>query len=177
MTDFGKQHWAMMISMSLLAIALIFAAGYLLSSLLSSLPRRRLVLAVSLAALIPVTSMGMVQARDMIDWPDVTGLVKVVRPLTAHGGHFLVETTDVLQYYLPNTSWRQWSNTQISNPEYYRQAIARHYFSVIVLGFNQTPAMDYVIGLDLSSIGGYRLVAEVPAGNTVFYVWEYLGRV
>lgn len=153
------------------------AAGYLLSSLLSSLPRRRLVLAVSLAALIPVTSMGMAQARDMIDWPDVTGLVKVVRPLTAHGGHFLVETTDVLQYYLPNTSWRQWSNTQISNPEYYRQAIARHYFSVIVLGFNQTPAMDYVIGLDLSSIGGYRLVAEVPAGNTVFYVWEYLGRV
>ena len=149
------------------------AAGYLLSSL----PRRRLVLAVSLAALIPVTSMGMVQARDMIDWPDVTGLVKVVRPLTAHGGHFLVETTDVLQYYLPNTSWRQWSNTQISNPEYYRQAIARHYFSVIVLGFNQTPAMDYVIGLDLSSIGGYRLAAEVPAGNTVFYVWEYLGRV
>jgi len=149
------------------------AAGYLLSSL----PRRRLVLAVSLAAIIPVTSMGMAQARDMIDWPDVTGLVKVVRPLTAHGGHFLVETTDVLQYYLPNTSWRQWSNTQISNPEYYRQAIARHYFSVIVLGFNQTPAMDYVIGLDLSSIGGYRLVAEVPAGNTVFYVWEYLGRV
>src|SRR5580700_7164084 len=149
------------------------AAGYLLSSL----PRMRLVLAVSLAALIPVTSMGMVQARDMVDWPDVTGLVKVVRPLTAHGGHFLVETTDVLQYYLPNTSWRQWSNTQISNPEYYRQAIARHYFSVIVLGFNQTPAMDYVIGLDLSSIGGYRLVAEVPAGNTVFYVWEYLGRV
>jgi hypothetical protein len=149
------------------------AAGYLLSSLLS----RRLVLAVSLAALLPVASMGMVQARDMIDWPDVTGLVKVVRPLTAHGGHFLVETTDVLQYYLPNTSWRQWSNTQISNPEYYRQAIARHYFSVIVLGFNQTPAMDYVIGLDLSSIGGYRLVAEVPAGKTVFYVWEYLGRV
>jgi hypothetical protein len=37
--------------------------------------------------------------------------------------------------------------------------------------------MDYVIGLDLSSIGGYRLAAEVPAGNTVFYVWEYLGRV
>ena len=149
------------------------AAGYLLSSL----PRMRLVLAVSLAALIPVTSMGMVQARDMIDWPDVTGLVKAVRPLTAHGGHFLVETTDVLQYYLPNTSWRQWSNTQISNPEYYRQAIARHYFSVIVLGFNQTPAMDYVIGLDLSSIGGYRLAAEVPSGKTVFYVWEYLGRV
>ena len=150
------------------------AAGYLLSSLSA---RRRLVLAVSLAALIPVTSMGMAQARAMIDWPDVTGLVKVVRPLTAHGGHFLVETTDVLQYYLPNTTWRQWSNTQISNPEYYQQAIARHYFSVVILSFNQTPAMDYAIALDLSSIGGYRLAAKVPAGKTVFYVWEYLGRV
>jgi Dolichyl-phosphate-mannose-protein mannosyltransferase len=149
------------------------AAGYLLSSL----SRRRVVLAVSLAALIPVASIGTVQARDMIDWPNVTGLVKVVRPLTAHGGHFLVETTDVLQYYLPNTTWRQWSNTQNPDLEYYRQAIARHYFSVVVLGFNQTPAADYEIALDISATGGYRLVARVPAANTVFYVWEYLGRV
>jgi hypothetical protein len=149
------------------------AVGYLLSSL----PRRRVVTAVSLGALIPVTSMGLVQARDMVDWPDVTGLVKVVRPLTAHGGHFLVETTDVLQYYLPDTSWRQWSDTQNNNPEYYQQAIARHYFSVVVLGFNQTLTMDYAIGLDLSSASGYQLVAEVPAGKTVFYVWKYLGQV
>jgi hypothetical protein len=148
------------------------AAGYLLSRLL----RRHLVLAVPLAALIPVTWIGMAQARDMIDWPDVTALVKVVRPMTAHGGHFLVETTDVLQYYLPNTSWRQWSDT-VDSPEYYKQSIARHYFSLVILGFNQTPAMDYQIALDLYSAGGYRLAAKVPAGNTVFYVWEYLGRV
>jgi Dolichyl-phosphate-mannose-protein mannosyltransferase len=149
------------------------AAGYLLSSL----ARRRVVLVVSLAALIPVTSIGIAQAREMIDWPDVTGLVKVVRPLTKPGGHFLVETTDVLQYYLPNTSWQQWSNTQNTNPAYYQQAIARHYFTVVVLGFNQTPAEDYEIGVDISRSGGYRLVAEVPGGTTVFYVWEYLGRV
>jgi Dolichyl-phosphate-mannose-protein mannosyltransferase len=149
------------------------AAGYLLSSL----SRRRFVLAVSLAALIPVTWLGTVQARDMIDWPDVTGLVKVVRPMTGHGGHFLVETADVLQYYLPNTSWQQWSDTLDNNPEYYRQAIARHYFSVVVLGFNETPAADYVVALEISSAGGYQLAAEVPAGNTVFYVWRYLGRV
>jgi hypothetical protein len=30
MNDFGKEHWAMMISMSLLAIVLIFAVGFLL---------------------------------------------------------------------------------------------------------------------------------------------------
>ena len=114
------------------------AAGYLLSRL----SRRRVVLAASLAALIPVTSMGVAQAQAMIDWPDVTGLVKVVRPMTAHGGHFLVETTDVLQYYLPNTTWRQWSSTQNDNPQYYQQAIARHYFSVVVLSFGATLATD-----------------------------------
>ena len=149
------------------------AAGYLLSRL----SRRRVVLAVSLAALIPVTSMGMAQADAMIDWPDVTGLVKVVRPLTDHGGHFLVDTTDVLQYYLPQTTWRQWSSTQNSDLEYYQQAIARHYFSVVILDFSQTPAADDVIAFDLSKTGGYRLAAKVRSGETVFYVWEYLGRV
>jgi hypothetical protein len=148
------------------------AAGYLLSSL----SRRRYVLGVSLAALIPVTWMGIVQARDMIDWPDATGLLTVVRPLTAHGGYFLVETTNILQYYLPETSWRQWSDTQNNNPEYYQQAIARHYFSVVVLDYTQTPAMDSAIALDLSA-DGYRLVRQVRSGKTVFYVWRYLGLV
>jgi hypothetical protein len=45
---------------------------------LSSLTRRRLVLAASLTALIPVTALGTAQAQAMINWPDVTGLVKVV---------------------------------------------------------------------------------------------------
>jgi hypothetical protein len=149
------------------------AAGYLLSSLI----RRRVVLAVSLAALIPVASIGVAQAREMIDWPDVTGLVKVVRPLTNHGGHFLVETSDVLQYYLPDTTWQQWSDTASNPPEYYQQAIARHYFSVVILSYNQTLATDSVIALALSQDSGYELVAKVKSGETVFYVWEYLGRV
>jgi hypothetical protein len=149
------------------------AAGYLLSAL----SKRRAVLTVALAALIPVASTGMAQARAMVNWPDMTGLVKVVRPLTAHGGHFLVETTDILQYYLPNTSWRQWSSTQSNTPRYYQQAIARHYFSVVVLSFNQTPATDFEISVDLSSTGGYQLAAKVHSGNTVFYVWQYTGLV
>jgi len=153
------------------------AAGYLLSYLPSRLPRRRLVLAASLAALIPVTSTGMAQAQAMINWPDVTGLVKVVRPLTDHGGHFLVETTDVLQYYLPKTTWQQWSSTQNNNPQYYQRAIARHYYSVVVLSFTQTLATDDVIAVDLSMTSGYTLVARVHSGTTVFYVWDYTGRV
>jgi hypothetical protein len=153
------------------------AAGYLLSYLLCRLPRRRLVLAASLAALIPVASMGMAQAQAMVDWPDVTGLVKVVRPLTAHGGHFLVETTDVLQYYLPKTTWQQWSDTATYNPQYYQREIARHYYSVVVLSFDATLATDDVIAVALSQAGEYSLVARVHSGTTVFYVWEYTGRV
>jgi hypothetical protein len=149
------------------------AAGYLLSSL----ARRRVVLVLLLAALIPVTSMGTAQADAMIDWPDVTGLVKVVRPMTDHGGHFLVETTDVLLYYLPRTTWRQWSNTQNDNLEYYQQALARHYFSVVILSFNQTLSADYAISLDLATAGGYQLTAKVRSGKTVFYVWQDIGRV
>jgi Dolichyl-phosphate-mannose-protein mannosyltransferase len=149
------------------------AAGYLLNHLL----RRRAALAAWLAAMVPVTAVGLIQAQAMINWPDVTGLVKVVRPMTDHGGHFLVETDDVLQYYLPETTWQQWSSTQNNNLEYYQQAIARHYFSVVILSFNQTPAADDAISLDLSAAGGYQLAAKVHSGTTVFYVWEYAGRV
>ena len=149
------------------------AAGYLLSSL----SRQRLVLSASLAALTAVTALGAVQARAMINWPDATGLVKVVRPLTSHGGHFLVETSYVLQYYLPDTTWQQWSDTQNTNPAYYQQVIARHYFSVIILGFNQTLTVDYLIALDLSTNSGYHLAATVRSGKTTFYVWEYTGQV
>jgi hypothetical protein len=149
------------------------AVGYLLSSL----SRRPALLAVLLTTLIPVTSTGTAQAGAMIDWPDVTGLVKVVRPMTAHGGHFLVETTDVLLYYLPGTTWRQWSNTQSDNLAYYQQAIARHYFSVVILSFNQTLSTDYAISLDLATARGYQLAAKVRSGRTVFYVWQDIGRV
>ncbi|MGD0700800.1 MAG: glycosyltransferase family 39 protein [Trebonia sp.] len=153
------------------------AAGYLLSWLLSWLPGRRLVLAASLATLIPVTVLGTAQAQAMLNWPDEAGVVKVVAPLTGHGGHFLVETTDVLQYYLPKTTWQQWSDTAGSDPQYYQRAIARHYYSVVVLSFTQTLATDDVIALALSMTGGYSLVARVHSGTTVFYVWEYTGRV
>jgi 1,4-alpha-glucan branching enzyme len=97
--------------------------------------------------------------------------------MTDHGGHFLVETTDVLLYYLPGTTWRQWSNTQNDNLEYYQQALARHYFSVVILSFNQTPSADYAIALDMATAGGYQLAAKVRSGKTVFYVWEDIGRV
>jgi hypothetical protein len=97
--------------------------------------------------------------------------------MTANGGHFLVETTDVLQYYLPNTTWRQWSDTESNSPQYYLQRIRRHFYTVLVLSFNQTLSTDYAIALQLSGTSGYTLAAKVHSGKTVFYVWEYTGRV
>jgi hypothetical protein len=47
----------------------------------------------------------------------------------------------------------------------------------VILNYDQTLAMDYAIGLDMTTSGGYQLVAKVPSGKTTFYVWEYLGRV
>ena len=88
-----------------------------------------------------------------------------------------METTDILQYYLPDTTWRQWSSTQNTNPEYYQQAIARHYFSVVILSFNQTPSTDYAIALDMATARGYQLTAKVRSGKTVFYIWQDIGRV
>lgn len=145
------------------------AAGYLLSLL----SRKRAVFVASLAALLPLTATGVAQARSMVDWPDASTLVKVVRPLTSHGGHFLVEIPDVLQYYLPNTTWRQWSNTGQHAPEYYKQAIARHEYSLVILSFDETVATDYAISLDLTRASGYRLTEKVRTGTTVFYVWQY----
>jgi hypothetical protein len=47
----------------------------------------------------------------------------------------------------------------------------------VVLSFSQTLATDDVIAVDLSGASGYSLVARVHSGTTVFYVWEYTGRV
>lgn len=146
------------------------AAGYLLSVL----SKWRVVLAVSLAALIPAASIGVAQARAMVSWPDVTGLVSVVRPLTAHGGHFLVDTGALLQYYLPRTTWQQWSSTGDHDPGYFKTAVARHYYSMVILDFTQTLATDDLIALELSTTSGYRLTTRVRSGATVFYIWQYV---
>jgi len=169
----------------------VIAAAYLLALLVRTLPRRwaRALLTVALsAALVPLAANGMAKAKGMVDWPDTTGLVKAVRPLTAHGGHFLAETNDVLEYYLPDTTWRQWSNTYSiteadgtvqdvnGNPEYYQSAIAHHYFSLVILSFDQTYSMDLDITHYLGTTSGYRLVEKVRSDNadpTVFDVWEY----
>jgi hypothetical protein len=140
------------------------------------------------AAVIPVAAVGASQARAMTNWPRAGRLVKFLGPRTDHGGRFLAETDDVPEYYLPRTSWRQWSNTAsitrpdgrsratAGDPGRYARAIRQHYFSLVILSFTETPAMDRLIQRDLAATPGYRLVATIPWGGLAggaYYVYQY----
>jgi hypothetical protein len=140
------------------------------------------------AAVIPAAAVGASQARAMTNWPAAGRLVAFLGPRTDHGGRFLAETDDVPEYYLPRTSWRQWSNTAsitrpdgrsrdtAGDPARYARAIRAHYFSIVVLSFTETPVMDRLIQRDLAATPGYRLVGTIPwaglAGGA-YYVYQY----
>jgi hypothetical protein len=167
------------------------AAGYAAARLADWLrPRPARVLATLClgAAIIPVAAVGIGQARSMTNWPGAARLVNFLRPRTDHGGRFLAETDSVPEYYLPRTSWRQWSNTasitmadgrsQDDNhaPARYARAIQNHYFSLVILNFSETPAMDLSIERDLSANPGYRLLPPVHWGGAAggsYVVWQY----
>lgn len=140
------------------------------------------------AGLIPVAAVGASQAQSMVNWPGAANLATFLRPITSHGGRFLAETDDVPEYYLPHTSWRQWSNTfsitlpdgQVRNvngsPAPFAQAISQHYFSLVILSFSETPVMDQAITRALRSTPGYQVISIVPYSGPVpgdYTVWGY----
>jgi 4-amino-4-deoxy-L-arabinose transferase-like glycosyltransferase len=167
------------------------AAGYGLSKI-ASLRRARLIryliTVVLLLGFIPVVVVSVGQARQMVNWPAAGNLISFIKPLTIRGGHFLAETDDVTEYYLPGTSWRQWSNTfsitepngRVLNvngsPSPYARAIRNHYFSLVILSFTETVIMDQSIERDLKSNSTYHLIAKVRfagPGSGIYQVWEY----
>jgi hypothetical protein len=167
------------------------AAGYALSHLAGWLRpvRAKAIATLCLgAAILPVAVVGASQATTMSNWPGAARLVAFLRPRTSHGGHFLAETDDVPEYYLPQTTWRQWSNTfsitlpngKVRNangdPAVYARAIRRHYFSLVVLSFSETAVMDQAITSALRGTPGYKIISIVPYGGPVpgtYTVWAY----
>jgi hypothetical protein len=167
------------------------AAGYALCQLASWLrPRYARALATLglAAAVIPVAATGVAQAQTMVRWPGAARLVTFLRPQTSHGGRFLAETDDVLEYYLPRTSWRQWSNTvsitrrdgrfenAIGKPGQYAGAISHHYFSLVILSFSETGAVDQAILQDLHANPDYKVIYNKPWDGSVlghYVVWKY----
>jgi hypothetical protein len=170
------------------------AAGYALSRLVGWLrpwyakAGAALGLAVALAL---VASVGVTQAQAMINWPGAARLVTFLAPRVSHGGRFLAETDDIPEYYLPQTSWRQWSNTfsitlpdgRVENSDGsaapYLRAIRHHYFKLVILSFAQTAALDETILGALHATPGYRWIGNVPYGGPVpgtYTVWAYQRR-
>jgi hypothetical protein len=168
------------------------AAGYALASLAAWLRPRmaRAVATVAVAAcVVPLLVYGRTQSRALINWPNSTKLIAVLRPLTSHGGRFLAETSDVPEYYLPDTSWRQWSNTfsltlpsgfaqfENNNPAPYVRALSHHYFTVVVLDFTDTISEDSVIAAYLNNDPSYQRVPVPRFPDQVQYrVWRYVGQ-
>ena len=167
------------------------AAGYAAARLADWLrprPARLLATLCLGAAIVPAAAVGIGQARSMTGWPGAARLVSFLRPRTDHGGRFLAETDSVPEYYLPRTSWRQWSNTAsitLANgrsqndgnaPARYARAIKHHYFSLVILNFAETPAMDLAIERDLTASPDYQLLGPVHWGGRAggsYVVWQY----
>jgi Dolichyl-phosphate-mannose-protein mannosyltransferase len=171
------------------------AAGYALGFIVTWLRPRPARLAVTVcvaAGIVPVATAGTSQAESMVRWPSEGRLIAFLRPLTAHGGRFLAETADVpdsyLQYYLPATSWRQWSSTfsitmpngrilsADGSPAPYRRAIATHSFALVILSFSATPRIDQAITRALKAASGYKYIGSVPYTGPVpgnYVIWQY----
>jgi hypothetical protein len=109
-------------------------------------------------------------------------MTAMLRPLVReYPGNYLVEDYDVFGYYLRNqVPWQAWSNTwyfayggttarvtavgtqDVTGLSAYDGAVKGRYFSLIVLNFGDTPAIDDRITADIARYGGYRVVAVLP---------------
>lgn len=171
------------------------AAGYAADRVISWLRSRSMQTIATgafAAALIPVVAIGMAQANSFFAWPGAANLIPVAKRLTAHGGRFLADNAPPLEYYLPKTSWRQWSSVYgITLPSGrreaekgnafgpYRSLLATHYFAVIILAFTDKPLLDDSIAAYLQTDKSYRFVGAIPFSNPgthgSYVVWAYRG--
>jgi hypothetical protein len=167
------------------------AAGFAISRLTRSRGQAaRGAVGAGICALLVVSAhLGATQSAVMTKWPGSAALIARLRPLTAHSGRFLAENPSVEEYYLPDTSWRQWSSTtsitipsgrvqnEKGNLAPYINAIRNHYFSLIILDFRNTPDLDARLIREMRSGRHYKLVATVPFGHGVagdYQIWRWL---
>jgi hypothetical protein len=143
-------------------------------------------------ALVPVALSGISQADSFFGWPGAGNLIPAVRQLTTNGGRFLADNTPVLEYYMPDVSWRKWSSVygitlpsgrrvpEIGNDVGpYRALLAEHYFNLVILAFTDKPMLDNSIARYLQSDNSYRFVGAVPFNNPgahgSYLIWMYRG--
>ena len=168
------------------------AAGYALARLSRMGKHRTLsILAAGLitcAVFIPLGTLGSTQAKSLFNgWPNSSSIVAKLRVLTqSYRGNYLAEDYDIPAYYLEGTiSGQRWSNTwyfsydppgsrrPITGATAYREAILRHYFSLIILDSLATPKTDGQIAADIDRAGGYRIVGVVRFSFGQYTIWAY----
>lgn len=133
------------------------------------------VMALPIAASTLFGSMG--QAASLFQvWPNAADAVTLLRAeMGLHPGNYLAEDYDVEAYYLrADLPWQRWSSTyHFSYPgtrtgeASYRAAIDRHYFSLVILNFGDTTAVDRQITADMRHAGGYYVLAR-PGRFTIW---------
>ena len=173
----------------------VIAVGYVADRAVGWLSGRRLQAAATVIGglfLAPVALVGTAQADSFFKWPGTADIIPVLRQITGHGGRFLADNVPPLEYYLPRTSWRQWSSVySITLPSGvrqteessafgpYRERLAEHYFKLVVLAFSDKPQLDHEIAKYLSSDRSYRFVGTVPFSNPgstgSYLLWVYRG--
>jgi hypothetical protein len=168
------------------------AAGYAISQLTRAGRRKSMRLAATAFALIgisvPIGIMGRSQASDIFhEWPNSAQLISDLHSLTRHyKGHYLAEDNAIPAYYMQSTvPWQQWSGTwyfsytpkgathPLTGPAAYRAAIARHYFSLVILNFNDTPQADAEIISYMQQVGNYQVISVVPSSTGQYTIWAY----
>ncbi len=175
------------------------AAGYALARLSRigppKLPWRLLqVVTVPLALVVVVYlgTLGRAQSGNFTQiWPNSTVLTADLKSLTrSHPGNYLAEDYDVPEYYLENSiPWDRWFNTwsftytvprtgeTLTNLPAFAAAIQDHYFSLIILDFGDTAAVDKSIAQDINQSGDYHIVSEArywdKFGTGQFTIWAY----
>jgi Dolichyl-phosphate-mannose-protein mannosyltransferase len=153
------------------------AAGYAMARLSRVDPGRGwvAVMALPIAASTLFGSMGQAAALYKA-WANSANAVSVLRSaVKAHPGRYLAEDYDVEAYYLrAEVPWPRWSSTYyFSYPgaapgaPSYRAAIDSHYFSLVILDFGDTAAIDQQITADMRHAGDYYVLAR--AGR--FTIW------
>lgn len=178
-----------------IVVGLLFsavAAGVAVSVPLRAAWRARARYAGAAMAALALAAVGAAQSSKLFGyWPDSTALVTALKhDMGNGGGHYLAEASAVPQYYtakLADGARNDWENTfsfgyadsagnYLSGLPAYKQAIADHYFKLIVLSYGETAGLDGAIDAPLKAHEGYRLVSVIPTGDVFgpgrYDVWE-----
>jgi 4-amino-4-deoxy-L-arabinose transferase-like glycosyltransferase len=146
------------------------AAGYAMARFSRVDPGRgwAAVMAIPIAASTLFGSMG--QAASLYQaWPNAVEVVSVLRSaIRSHPGDYLAEDYDVEAYYLRDDApWPRWSSTyyfsypgSVPGAPSYAAAISSHYFSLVILDFGDTSAIDTQVTADMRRSGGYYVLAR-----------------